>query len=100
MSCGLWRGSNGQAHAAVGAVPVKYATEDQAAAAADAACRKAGGRDCRTDHDMRFHKCGFISVGTSSGMVHCVSRGSVDEVMARCREAGYSCNTPIGYCAN
>jgi hypothetical protein len=99
LACGLWRNASGVAQVAVGSA-IDYGSETEAAEAALAQCRSAGGRDCQIEGGGAFnHGCAFISAAhDNQGMVFCTSEPTREAVLARCQEKGRNCETPIGGC--
>jgi Domain of unknown function (DUF4189) len=98
LACALWRDGGGTAHVAVGSANNRD-SENEAAQAALSQCREAGGPNCQLEGGGAANRgCGFIAAGHDGGKVWCVTRNSVEAVMARCRELGAQCKTPIGGC--
>lgn len=94
VACGTWRDSSGTARVAIGSA-VNFASEAAAIARAMQECSSRG-RNCTATSFSAG--CGFITVGSTSNAVRCVTGTSVQDTLNKCRKGGYSCKQPIGGC--
>lgn len=91
-----WNEADGSASAASG-YSGDQPSEESARAAAEEACRGAGGYGCQTVATWNSG-CGFITVGNNYDGVLVVTGASQAETYDDCTARGYSCEWPIGGC--
>jgi tetratricopeptide (TPR) repeat protein len=95
VAAAIWKVA-GKVHVAVGYSGTRP-SEQAARNDAEAACRKAGGRDCKVKGAWNVG-CVYITTGNATNRAGWGSGATITDAMHKCQEQRLTCKQPIGGC--